>query len=284
MRFPGIWIMVFSGLALFGSSSAFSAKTPATKTKALIYKGEGSCVEGCSESAAKMAELAGFQPVFVSPAEFDPKVFADAAVWIQPGGESLIVAAKMKAELKSAIRGFIRSGGGYVGFCAGAYFTDHLVHGKPSLGLAVLPGVAMDYAKAPSKEAMLELIWNGKKRVIYWEEGPYLVLKSASGNFKPFAYYPTGEVASVQGRYFRGRVSITGVHPEAPQWWRDDIHAQDPDGLDYDLAIEMIRWAAGVPAKNPVKVTGTAAKAQSMPHKGASRHLTPASSVSNHIL
>jgi hypothetical protein len=40
-------------------------------------------------------------------------------------------------------------------------------------------------------------------------------------------------------------VAITGVHPEAPQYWRDDINGVDPDGLDYVLAADMVRWAAG---------------------------------------
>jgi hypothetical protein len=51
----------------------------------------------------------------------------------------------------------------------------------------------------------------------------------------------------VRASYGEGRVSVSGVHPEAPQWWRDYYKLQDSDGLDYDLAVGMIRWAARLP-------------------------------------
>ncbi len=221
-------------------------KITAKKNKALIYKGEGSCIEDCSESAAMIAKMAGLEPIYVSPTESNLDLFADAAVWIQPGGESLVVAAQMSVDLKNAIRNFVQQGGGYVGFCAGAFFADLWIHGTESKGLGIIPAYAIDYQKARSSAEMLDMIWNGKKRSVYWEEGPYLELFFKGQLFTPFAYYPTGEIASIYGNYYQGRVSVTGTHPEAPQYWRDDIKASDPDGLDYDLAIDMVRWAAGL--------------------------------------
>src|SRR3954463_13790060 len=86
---------------------------------ALVYKGPGSCEDGCSEAAALVAKLAGLHPVFVDPHPASADVFKNAAVWIQPGGKSRTVGATMSAELKSWIQNFVAAGGGYVGFCAG---------------------------------------------------------------------------------------------------------------------------------------------------------------------
>lgn len=210
---------------------------------ALVYKGEGSCIEDCSESAAMVAQMAGLQPVYVSPNETNLNIFANAAVWIQPGGESMVVSQAMNMDLKRGLREFIQRGGGYVGFCAGAFFADRWIHGTRSEGLGVLTGRALSYERINTKAAMMDFNWNGQKRSVYWEEGPYMEVYGVSGVSMPFAFYPTGEVAGVYGLYNLGRVIITGVHPEAPQYWRDDIKAVDPDGLDYDLAVDMVRWA-----------------------------------------
>jgi hypothetical protein len=118
-----------------------------TKNIALIYKGEGSCIEDCSESAALVAEWAGLVPVYVSPNEVDLKIFDKAAIWIQPGGESLIVSDAMSADLKRAVREFVEKGGGYVGFCAGAFFADDNIHGTGSKGLNLIPAWAIDKSK-----------------------------------------------------------------------------------------------------------------------------------------
>lgn len=210
---------------------------------ALIYKGNGSCIEDCSESAAVMAKMAGLEPVYVFPNSIDLSIFKNAVLWIQPGGESLIVAENINPDLQRAVREFVGNGGGYVGFCAGAFFADSFIHQTNVAGLGIFAGFSKSYINSNSNAAMLEMNWNGQKRLVYREEGPYLEISIGQSMFVPFAYYPTGEIASAYGYYGRGKVIITGVHPEAPQYWRDDIHSQDPDGLDYDLAIEMINWA-----------------------------------------
>jgi glutamine amidotransferase-like uncharacterized protein len=227
-------------------SSAAQIEAHSKKRIALVYKGEGSCVEDCSESAALVAQLAGLTPVYISPNETNLDIFSEAAVWIQPGGESMIVADYLSPDIKRALREFIGNGGGYVGFCAGAFFADLWIHGTSSQGIDVMPARAYDYKKAPAYAAMMNLNWNGTIRSVYWEQGPYLELFVKGQIFHPFAFYPSGEIAGIYGHFYNGRVSVTGVHPEAPQYWRDDIKAGDPDGLDYDLAVDMVRWAAGI--------------------------------------
>ena len=90
--------------------------------KALVYRGAGAC-SSCSESAYKMAGLAGYEAKYVDPTERKQNLFEGVALYIQPGGKSLDVAKAMTPELKNNLLNFIRNGGGYVGFCAGAFYA-----------------------------------------------------------------------------------------------------------------------------------------------------------------
>ena len=42
--------------------------------------------------------------------------------------------------------------------------------------------------------------------------------------------------------YGKGRVWVTGLHPEAPQWWKDTSGYSDPDGDDSDIVVKMLQW------------------------------------------
>ncbi|MGZ3708191.1 MAG: BPL-N domain-containing protein [Bdellovibrionota bacterium] len=212
---------------------------------ALVYKGKGSCDEGCSEAAALMAERAGFRAVYVAPETTDPKLFEGAVVWIQPGGRSRQVAETMNPVLKENLKAFIHGGGGYVGFCAGGFLATEKIADTKVLGLGILGGTA-DLYPAPNhaEAAIFTMSWEGRPREIYWEGGPYFKVPS-DGSVETIATYPDGKVSTVRSHYGLGKVLVSGAHPEAPQWWRDAYHLRDSDGLDEDLAEAMIREAAG---------------------------------------
>lgn len=217
-----------------------------TKKLALVYKGPGSCPEQCSESAAHVAELAGYTPVYVGPTQNDPALFAAAKVWVQPGGHSSEVAKAMSAEMKQAIRNFVSRGGAYVGFCAGGFYAGESFHHDEE-GLGLIPGksIYQNHLDKYDNGVVIEVTWLGKLRDVYWEGGPYFVLRSPN-RFEVTAVYPDGRVAGVRGPYGQGRVAVTGFHPEAPAWWRDGVPGTDRDGLDEDIASDMIRWATAV--------------------------------------
>lgn len=206
---------------------------------ALVYKGPGSCEEDCSEASAQMAELAGFSPVYIGPNDTNPNLFADAKVYIQPGGNSWAVGVNMHAKLKKNIRDFVANGGGYVGFCAGAFYSAETISGYPRLDL--ISANATFYKWMPTSPNVAKFTYKGQTRHIYWEGGPYVSLYQGSG-FEVTSRYPNGLIAGVQGPYHNGRVSVVGQHPEAPQWWREDPLVEDPDGLDFDIAVDMIHW------------------------------------------
>ncbi len=224
---------------------------------ALIYKGPGSCSAdqgdagnsgyGCSEASADVAHQAGFRTKFVGPNDLNNQstpaqiraLFADAKVWVQPGGISNVAFYAMSAKLKSEMIRFVSNGGGYVGYCAGAFLaTDWF---------GLFPGSSSLYgynsARSDVGYAFLNMNWLGKNRKVYFEGGPYLHHISSAAEIT--ARFSGGAVAAARANYGQGRVYIAGPHPEAPAIWSEEDGIFDPDGSDQDLAEEMMLWAAG---------------------------------------
>jgi glutamine amidotransferase-like uncharacterized protein len=234
---------IFGAFMVIGSMNSRAGALTESKRDALVYRGPGSCDEGCSEAAALMAEMAGFNPVYVGPNEMHPKLFDNAAIWIQPGGKSTAVGHAMSESLKNRIRAFVHDGGAYVGFCAGGFYATEKIGTTNDRGLGLIVGRSRLYKKVKGQAAVLDLSWGGSRRSIYWEGGPAFYPPPSGAGVDITATYPDGTAASIRGIYGTGRVYVTGMHPEAPQSWFDYFHLKDGDGLDHELAVDMIQWA-----------------------------------------
>jgi glutamine amidotransferase-like uncharacterized protein len=227
-------------LLLSMSLSSFAFAAP----KALIYKGEGSCEEECSEALQNVATLAGFEPVYVAPGEKDPKIFDGAAIWMQPGGYAANEVNAMSPQLKDNLRAFIKNGGGYIGFCAGAYAATARVGTTRYSGLGIFPG---NTSTTRVRTGIQKFNFAGSDRYLYFEGGPYITNLPAS--VEVMAHFPDGHIAAARTTYGKGRVYIASMHPEAPADWRENPHFDDPDGLDWDLAVGMAQWVTEAHAK-----------------------------------
>ncbi len=234
--------------ALMENSSAFASK------QALIYEGPGAC-DSCSLAAKTVAENAGFEVRLIGPNETDPSVFQNASLWIQPGGQSTEAASAMIPSLKAGIKEFVREGGGYVGFCAGGFLSTEMIGTSSVPGLGLIAGNTALYEGVPDSGGFIvPLQWlefglyvnRSVQRFLYWEGGPYFSADPKYPALKPVevvATYPEGLAATVRSTFGEGRVYVTGLHPEAPPDWRTYYDLNDPDGLDYDLASDMMNWA-----------------------------------------
>jgi glutamine amidotransferase-like uncharacterized protein len=238
--------MILFMMLILGPASAQAGK------RALVYNGPGACSDGCYDAAFQVALQSGLDPVFVddraltinSTPEDRAKLFQDAALWIQPGGKSRIAMTSMTSELKSAVDSFVQAGGGYVGFCAGAFSSTHWVGTSSILGFDFMPGQTALYRGGDRKDAdVIPVNWQGSVRHLYWEGGPFLSA-IPEGKAEIIGSYPNGQIAAARSVHGLGRIYVTGLHPEAPQDWRDAYQLKDPDGLDQDLAIQMIQWAS----------------------------------------
>jgi len=222
---------------------------------ALVYDGPGACEEDCAVAAAEIARLEGLTPLFVGPQDIPQPSWSDASAWIQPGGKSSTVARSMSAELKSWIRDFVDQGAAYVGFCAGGFYSTAEVSDRGIAGLGVMPGLTRFFDSFGDTEViMTKILWAGVSRQVYWEGGPYFVLPETpvgeAPRAWPLATYENGQIAAAQALFGRGRVSVSGPHPEAPESWKTYYKLQDSDGPDTDLAQGMLRWALALPPRD----------------------------------
>lgn len=217
------------------SVSSLTLPVRAIAATAFVFGGDGTENDdptGTLHSAARAAREAGFQAVIVTEG-LPEDVLHRADVWIQPGGPNFTQAYHMqRTGLFQQVKEFVRRGGGFVGFCGGGFMGQSY----GSLGLGLLPGMATKQRMYTQKA---EVLWNGRSRFLHFEAGPRFQPGPGIEVFATYAW--DGAPAAIRGRYGAGKVVLSGPHPEAQSDWEP---AEDPDGLDLDLAIEMIRSAA----------------------------------------
>ena len=172
------------------------------------------------------------------------QLFKNVKVWIQPGGYAKQAYDAMTPKLRESVYEFIQNGGGYVGFCAGAFLASPLIGSTGAPGLGIFPGNTFPYDAAPERDdldfSIEKVTWQGKIRYVFFQGGPYLDDLDSSAEI--MATYKDGAVAAARAPSGKGRVYISGPHPEAPLWWSEEDHVTDPDGSDQYLAVQMIHW------------------------------------------
>jgi hypothetical protein len=254
--------IIFSLIFVFSFASNFAQ---ANSGIALIYQGPGSCSlaegdagksgYGCSEAASDVALAAGLQVKFVGPNDLSDSstatdvanLFKNAKVWIQPGGIAETAFFTMSFRLRTEIVSFVSNGGGYVGFCAGAFMATANIGASRYAGFGIFPGIthALGYESiiAGQDYTLMPVTWNGFHRTMYFEGGPYLGVEGTSAEVVA-TFDDTGLVAAARATYGKGRVFISGPHPEAPLIWSSEDGVIDPDGSDAALAVHMVKWSA----------------------------------------
>lgn len=219
----------------------------------LIYAGTATAY-GDSEALVSIVESKGLSYDTVSSSELDAmsvEQLADYGVIVWPGG----FAGQMSSSLDTATRGRIRQavrekGVSFVGICAGAFIavSPSAKGGDagPDWGFALVDEETMPYYHLEDEgttEAMVTVeMAGGQKRDLVWWGGPYLPEKSFP-NGTVARYSDTGEPAIAQTWAGNGFMILSGPHPEAPEDWRGKLGLTDEDGMDQDIAWDMIEAA-----------------------------------------
>ncbi len=224
----------------FSFSSVF-----ASEPIALVYRGPGACLN-CWKSAAQSVKLAGFKVDFVREQQPSERVFERAILWVQPGGKSKTAAEAMGSGYLARIRKFVENGGGYVGFCAGAFLTTAKIGSSDVDGLGIVPGRTMLWDQKDGPGRLLPLAWKNEIRQVYYHGGPFIdVDTQESYGVRIYSRFEDGKINAISAPFGYGRVAITGSHPEASRLWKFQHFIRDPDGSDQDLVVGMMKWAAG---------------------------------------
>jgi glutamine amidotransferase-like uncharacterized protein len=235
------WVLSLAAIMISVSADA------STKPLALVWTGAGACRPGCVAGATHMAKLAGFDVQNIDEKTTDFSSFNTAKLWMTPGGYSVNEAEAMGPVLVNRIREFVAEGGGYVGFCAGAFFSTSKIGTSDTDGAGIVPGTSSVYVTSGNDHHVFDMtLADGSTRWMYYAGGPYFNISDdqlQAANGQVTARYPDGSIAGVNVHYGLGKVSVIGTHPEAGFWWKFIEGQHDADGLDYDIAVKMIQYA-----------------------------------------
>ncbi|MFF4866077.1 BPL-N domain-containing protein [Streptomyces sp. NPDC002405] len=208
---------------------------------ALVYRGPASS-PGCPEAVAGLLSSGpwNLDVRFTGPNEALPLsagLLSQALLYAQPGGGTLASAYRRLRWRRRAIRGFVRDGGRYLGFCLGGYLAG------ATPGFALLPGDTDQYISSPGatvheeSDTLITVTWRGRPRTVFFQDGPLFDLDEHA-DATVLATYDNGAPAALVTRFGRGRVAVTGPHPEATTDWYTD-HGL-PVHHTLDLAMDLV--------------------------------------------
>ena len=138
---------------------------------------------------------------------------------------------------KAKIQRFINEGGGYIGICLGAhyasvnsdYWNNRIQLGDDELYLGLFPGVAVSGQEEIAPKAPWPLMTGlnisdrthpitdslpEKLKIVYYPESPYLQPFDEANITIIARYEITGNPAMIAFDYGKGRVFLSGPHPE----------------------------------------------------------------------
>ncbi|MES2856490.1 MAG: BPL-N domain-containing protein [Bdellovibrionota bacterium] len=236
-----------SGIFASHAQADSSQLTKKTSKKIIVYRGVGGCAS-CAAAAEKAVRVLGLTVDYVSASEVTPEVFENAVLWVQPAGNAISAANALGEKRLAMIREFVKQGGGYLGFCAGAFLADTTVddYGKVT-GIGLLPFPTADYEVNDTDNIdMVWMNWRGDRRHVFFNGGATFEIGLAHPAVDVIATYgPDRKPATIHTQYGKGQVVLTGAHPESPQTWKDNNGLDDEDGPDLDLAGDLAKLAVG---------------------------------------
>jgi glutamine amidotransferase-like uncharacterized protein len=218
--------------------------TRSRKPIAVIYRGPATS-SGCPESVAALLEN-NYQIVYAGPSEdvdIDEETLSTAKLYVQPGGGDLDKAWPHVRKYTNHIRKYVKNGGKYLGICLGGYLAGT----EP--GFNLLPGDGQADQYITSKDAVITtedntvvpLLWRGKQRHVYFQDGTRFELDLTAASTEVLAYYTNGKIAAAVQHSGKGRVGLVGPHPEADEEWYDEYELKNPDGkLSFDLFDDLL--------------------------------------------
>jgi glutamine amidotransferase-like uncharacterized protein len=244
-----ILLACFIALGTFAAQAAPDSVLQASTRahKILIYRGAGGCTS-CAAAAARAVRGLHMKVQYVSADNVTPAVFKNAVMWVQPAGNAISAAGALGTQRMGMIRDFVKQGGGYLGFCAGAFLADSTVDDSGAIhGIGLLPFPTADYVVNQTTNIdMVWLNWRGAHRHVFFNGGATFEIGSSKRLVDVIATYSVdAKPAVIRMAYGRGRVVLSGAHPEAPQAWKDANNVKDQDGSDLDLANQLAKFALG---------------------------------------
>lgn len=156
---------------------------------------------------------------------------------IMPGGDFIAMGKSLTITTSANIRYAVQHGLNYHGICAGAFLAGSSAYYN---GFNLTSGITFGFYSAENKgirKAAVAISRPGAPTLDqYWEDGPQL-----SGWGEVVAKYPDNTPAVTEGRCGKGLVVLTGIHAEAPDYWRGDMNFHTPTEVDNAYAALLVK-------------------------------------------
>jgi glutamine amidotransferase-like uncharacterized protein len=216
------------------STSTNYAAGSSTTIKVLIYSGPeaaSDCVAGVKTSLATANSqnlVNGVKFNYATSTKITTSILSGYDLLVMPGGSGGGYYLKSSNIYGTAIKNFVKNGGGYLGICAGAYAAANFVHGYYN-GWGIAPHVNA-YAVGYTGNLPVTFTSDGTSVIkrsgtltLHHYNGAAMYLRSSGA--KIFAKYADSKsgykgYAAIVGDYYgNGRVVLSGPHPElSPQY------------------------------------------------------------------
>lgn len=156
-------------------------------------------------------------------------------LFIVPGGNYITIGNGLTPGTTTNVHNAVQGGLNYLGVCAGGLLAGNAA--SPSLNLT--SGVRFDFYSAVNRgvhKAAVAVTGVGRPALEhYWEDGPQF-----TGWGEVVGKYPDGTPAIAQGTCGKGWVILCGVHPEAPENWRQGMTFTTPTRVANTYAGTLI--------------------------------------------
>ncbi|TBR20051.1 hypothetical protein EPO15_13660 [bacterium] len=212
-----------------------------------ILKSPGVCA-GCAEAVYAMLAAAGIPSRVIGPELLKSSVGPRDMVVIggsEPDefGELTVKRDLVRAGAFGWLKRHIAGGGRYLGICAGAYLTEKWIDEEAGeSGLDVFPGNVDNYDKDKStKFVRLRWLAPAGERWVYFQDGPAFYPRARAGVSVFGTFAQDGTVAAAVFPYGKGRAAVLSPHLEADEGWGQEEGLTDPDGVDFDLGLQVFR-------------------------------------------
>ncbi len=195
-----------------------------------LYSDQGAD-EDCIQATEKMFEWMGYTVELIKAGYINEVGLDSFRMLCVPGGNMYQYAQDISLEGKEKIIDFIQSGGSYIGICGGGYFASEKVIWQeqqlPMTPLGIFPGTAKgpidEIVPFPDQEVVKVNIADSNHPITQSEQDTMWILYYWGPIFIPnedaevsiLGRYDRGDYpALIAFNYGRGRVFITGPHPE----------------------------------------------------------------------
>ena len=236
-------------------------------TRVAIYFGQG--MDGHSALALGRAfQWMGCDVDMVHAANIKTGCLEHFDILAFPGGESNPNPwDELGYDGKSKIQSFLRDGGGYVGICLGALFAcDNCDFWGANLGtddlyLDVFPGLAhcgqeeiapkgswplMTYLKFSDQSHTISDSFPDRIKIVMYPNGPYFQPYKHKNVTVMATFEITGNPAMVAFEYGKGKVFLSGPHPEievdSDRDGSSKFNRLSDEGSEWPLLLEVMKW------------------------------------------